>query len=129
MVSNTKKLSPFISANYSFKSQTDFPWSLHNILPFWSGAEHHDFHHMAFTNNFSTSFRWWDRIFGTDDKYLEYCARVKAAKKAMKNATKEQQHEIEQKLMAEVEAEGIKAEAEAEARGVLGGSKKTVKVQ
>jgi methylsterol monooxygenase len=28
----------------------DFPWSLHNILPFWSGAEHHDFHHMAFTN-------------------------------------------------------------------------------
>ena len=28
----------------------DFPWSLHNFLPFWSGAEHHDFHHMAFTN-------------------------------------------------------------------------------
>lgn len=82
---------------------------------------------MAFTNNFSTSFRWWDRIFGTDDKYREYCARVKAAKKAMKNATKEQLVAMEEKFMAEVEAEGIKAEAEAEARGVLGGSK--VKVQ
>lgn len=28
----------------------DFPWSLHHIFPLWSGADHHDFHHMAFTN-------------------------------------------------------------------------------
>jgi methylsterol monooxygenase len=96
----------------------DFPWSLHNIVPFWSGAEHHDFHHMAFTNNFSTSFRWWDRIFGTDDKYRAYRARVKAAKKAMKNASAEDIKNFEEKLMNEVEAEGIKAEAEAEARGI-----------
>ena len=74
---------------------------------------------MAFTNNFSTSFRWWDRIFGTDDKYRAYRAKVKA----MKNASKEERDAFEKKLMAEVEAEGIKAEAEAEARGVLGGSK------
>jgi len=105
---------------------TDFPWSLHNILPFWSGAEHHDFHHMAFTNNFSTSFRWWDRIFGTDDKYREYRTRVNAAKKAMKNSTKEQRIAMEQKLMDEVEAEGLKAEAEAEARGIIGGLKTKV---
>lgn len=82
---------------------------------------------MAFTNNFSTSFRWWDRIFGTDDKYLQYRARVKAAKAEMKNASKEQQLVLEQKLMAEVEAEGIRAEAAAEARGNLG--TKTIKVQ
>lgn len=81
---------------------------------------------MAFTNNFSTSFRWWDHIFGTDNKYREYRARVKTAKKAMKNATKEQQIIIEQKLMAEVEAEGIKAEAEAEAGGL---PPKVLKVQ
>ncbi|GLB37040.1 putative sterol desaturase family protein [Lyophyllum shimeji] len=104
----------------------DFPWSLQHILPFWSGAEHHDFHHMAFTNNFSTSFRWWDRICGTDDKYLEYRARVKAAKAAMKNATKEQQDAMERKLMAEVEAEGLRAEAEAEGSAPR---PKTVKVQ
>jgi methylsterol monooxygenase len=69
---------------------------------------------MAFTNNFSTSFRWWDRMLGTDDKYRAYRARVETAKKAMKNASKEQRDEMEQKLMAEVEAEGIRAEAEVE---------------
>jgi methylsterol monooxygenase len=78
---------------------------------------------MAFTNNFSTSFRWWDRIFGTDNKYLAYRARVDAAKNAMQNVSEEEQKEIEKKLMDEIEAEGIKAEAEAE------GSVKTVKVQ
>lgn len=25
----------------------DFPWSLNKIIPFWSGADHHDFHHMV----------------------------------------------------------------------------------
>jgi len=91
----------------------DFPWSLHNIIPFWSGAEHHDFHHMAFTNNYSTSFRWWDRIFGTDNKYREYRAKVKAQKDAMKKkgASAEEMHKWQQNLMDEVEAEGVRAEA------------------
>lgn len=78
---------------------------------------------MAFTNNYSTSFRWWDRIFGTDNKYREYRARVEASKKAMKNVSKEQRKELEQKLMDEVEAEGMRAEAAAEGRT------KTVKIQ
>lgn len=75
---------------------------------------------MAFTNNYSTSFRWWDWLCGTDTKYREYKKKVEAAKAAMKNATKEQQDAIERKLMDEVEKEGIKAEAEAEARGTFG---------
>lgn len=79
---------------------------------------------MAFTNNFSTSFRWWDRIFGTDTKYQEYRARVNAAKSSMKTASKEEQKAIEQRFLAEVEAEGIRAEAEAE-----GSVPKTVKTQ
>ncbi|KAK7048168.1 C-4 methylsterol oxidase [Favolaschia claudopus] len=90
----------------------DFPWSLQHWLPFWSGAEHHDFHHMAFTNNFSTSFRWWDRVLGTDDKYRAYRKRVQAAKAAKKNASKEELDQMEQKLMAEFEADGLRAEAE-----------------
>jgi len=98
----------------------DFPWSLHNIIPFWSGADHHDFHHMAFTNNFSTSFRWWDRICGTDNKFREYKKNVKAAKAAMKNATEEQKAALERRYMDEVEKEGIQAQAEAEARGTFG---------
>jgi methylsterol monooxygenase len=71
---------------------------------------------MAFTNNYSTSFRWWDRILGTDDKYLAYRKKVDAAKAAMKNASKEDKDEIERKMMAEVEAEGFRAEARAEGR-------------
>lgn len=47
----------------------DLPWSPHNFLPFWAGAEHHDFHHSAFVDCYSSSFRWNDIIFGTDQKY------------------------------------------------------------
>lgn len=65
---------------------------------------------MAFTNNYSTSFRWWDRIFGTDDKYREYMQKVRASKKAMKNMSKEEQLKEEQRLIDEVEKEGLKAE-------------------
>ncbi|PPQ68122.1 hypothetical protein CVT24_002948 [Panaeolus cyanescens] len=102
----------------------DFPWSLHNFVPFWSGAEHHDFHHMAFTNNFSTSFRWWDRIFGTDDKYRAYRKKVREAKKAMAGQSEEKKKEWEQALMRQIEKEGIEAEKEAEAKSLFGGSSK-----
>ena len=80
---------------------------------------------MAFTNNYSTSFRWWDRIFGTDDKYRAYRARIKAAKDAMKGASKEDLAALERKFLDEVEQEGIRAEAEAEGSHVP----KTLKVQ
>ena len=66
---------------------------------------------MAFTNNYSTSFRWWDFICGTDDKYRAYRAKRAAALKEMKNATTADKAALEHKLMAEVEAEGIIAEA------------------
>ncbi|PBL02770.1 hypothetical protein ARMGADRAFT_1023943 [Armillaria gallica] len=92
----------------------DFPWSLQHFLPFWAGAEHHDFHHMTFTNNFSSSFRWWDRIFGTDTNYIKVKARLRAAKYANKNATEEERLAYERKVMAQVEAEGLAAEAAVE---------------
>jgi len=47
----------------------DFPWSLHNILPFWGGSEFHDFHHMNFVGNYGSTFRIWDKICGTDAKF------------------------------------------------------------
>lgn len=87
----------------------DFPWSLQHILPFWSGADHHDFHHMAFTNNYSTSFRWLDYLFGTDDKYRTYKAKVKAAKAGAERVV------LEKKLLEETEKEGLFAEKKAEA--------------
>lgn len=85
----------------------DFPWSLHNIFPLWSGAEHHDYHHMAFTNNFATSFRYLDYIFGTDDKYRAYKARLKAAKASDRAG-------LEKQLIAEAAKEGLEAEQRAE---------------
>ncbi|KAI8086220.1 uncharacterized protein BX664DRAFT_335202 [Halteromyces radiatus] len=63
----------------------DFPWSLHNIVPFWAGAEHHDYHHQAFIGNYASSFRWWDYIFGTDKKYRAYRQRQKEERLKAKN--------------------------------------------
>ena len=91
----------------------DFPWSLQHIIPFWSGAEHHDFHHMAFVNNFSTSFRWWDRLLGTDDKYRVYRERMCAATKGLDAA---QRKAVEEKMVAEEEEAGFAAEKEVERR-------------
>lgn len=84
---------------------------------------------MAFTNNFSTSFRWWDRVLGTDDKYLAYRKRVDAAKAAMKNASKEDKEKMEQAMMKEIEAEGKIAEAEAEKGNTSKIERPKVKVQ
>lgn len=89
----------------------DFPWSLQHILPFWSGAEHHDFHHMAFVNNYSTSFRWWDRMLGTDTKYRAYRQRMRAATKGLDEAHRKA---VEEKLVAEEEEAGFAAEKEVE---------------
>ena len=72
---------------------------------------------MAFVNNYSTSFRWLDYIFGTDDKYRAYKKRVAAAKAQMKNASKEEQNAIEKKFLEETEREGEIAEAAAEKYG------------
>ncbi|KAB5588949.1 C-4 methylsterol oxidase [Ceratobasidium theobromae] len=84
-----------------------FPWSLNHIIPFWSGADHHDFHHMAFVNNFSTSFRWLDYMFGTDDKYRAYKKRLAAVAEKDRAA-------LEKKLLEEAEKEGVVAADEAE---------------
>ncbi|PAV14942.1 C4-methyl sterol oxidase [Pyrrhoderma noxium] len=92
----------------------DFPWSLQHILPFWSGADHHDFHHMAFVNNFSTSFRYLDFLFGTDDKYREH--KAKMAKMKAGATSQEERDAIELKINEEFEKAGLVAEAAAESK-------------
>lgn len=44
----------------------EFPWSLHHILPFWAGADHHDEHHHYFVGSYASSFRWWDKVLDTE---------------------------------------------------------------
>ena len=81
---------------------------------------------MAFVNNFSTSFRWCDRIFGTDNKYRAYRSRLDAAKKTGMSA--EEYERMENKLNEEAEREGMAAEAEAEKTG-FGGAWNAQKVK
>lgn len=68
---------------------------------------------MAFVNNFSTSFRWWDRILGTDDKYRAYRARMHAATKGLDAA---QRKAVEENMVAEEEEAGFAAEKAVERR-------------
>lgn len=79
---------------------------------------------MAFVNNYSTSFRWCDRVFGTDDKYREYRRRLAANKAAMKGKSKAEQEAAERRLIHEMEAEGERLEAIAE--GIIQGDKDKV---
>ena len=44
------------------------------------GAKFHDFHHMNFNGNYSSTFTWWDKIFGTDLQYNDYYQRLAEGK-------------------------------------------------
>jgi len=59
----------------------DFPWSGNHWIPFFGGAEFHDFHHMNFVGNYASTFRWWDYVFGTDNKYYQFKAKLAEEKK------------------------------------------------
>jgi methylsterol monooxygenase len=50
----------------------NFPWSPNRYVPLWGGAEFHDYHHMAFVGNYSSTFTLWDWVFGTDRKYYSW---------------------------------------------------------
>ncbi|XP_064644357.1 methylsterol monooxygenase 1-like [Lineus longissimus] len=61
----------------------DIPYlNIFHLIPFYGGAKFHDFHHMNFNGNYSSTFTWWDKIFGTDAQYKEY--QKKQAEKAQK---------------------------------------------
>ncbi|TKY55391.1 Methylsterol monooxygenase 1-1 [Spatholobus suberectus] len=47
----------------------DFPWSLTKYIPFYGGAEYHDYHHYVgrqSQSNFASVFTYCDYIYGTD---------------------------------------------------------------
>jgi len=46
-----------------------------------AGAEYHDYHHMAFTGNYASTFTLWDWVFGTDTKYREHRKQLERQKK------------------------------------------------
>ena len=71
---------------------------------------------MAFMDNFSSSFRYLDFIFGTDERYKAHKAKLRKMRDAAKQrgASEKDFAEIEQRLNEESEAIGTAAEAEAE---------------
>jgi len=58
----------------------DFPWSVNRFIPFWGGAEFHDYHHMAFVGNYASTFTYCDRLFGTDQKYYAWKNKANSLK-------------------------------------------------
>lgn len=102
----------------------DFPWSLAHWFPLWGGADHHDFHHMAFVNNYASSFRYLDFLFGTDKKYRAHKEKLRKARDAMKGASKAEIESMTQKFMNDAADEGLRAEKVIEGLGpkFVGGS-------
>ncbi|XP_023539250.1 methylsterol monooxygenase 1-2-like [Cucurbita pepo subsp. pepo] len=50
----------------------DFPWSVTKLIPFYGGADHHDYHHYVggqSHSNFASVFTYCDYIYGTDKGY------------------------------------------------------------
>lgn len=47
----------------------DFPWSLNRWFPLYGGADFHDHHHRIHSGNYSSTFIWADKLFGTDRAY------------------------------------------------------------
>ncbi|XP_031395963.1 methylsterol monooxygenase 1-2-like [Punica granatum] len=53
----------------------DLPWSPTKYIPFYGGADHHDYHHYVggqSHNNFASVFTYCDFLYGTDKGYRHY---------------------------------------------------------
>jgi methylsterol monooxygenase len=62
---------------------------------------------MAFMNNYSTLFRWWDRLLGMDNKYWAYHSWICTATKGLDDV---QCKAIEEKMVLEKEEAGFATE-------------------
>ncbi|CAD7682548.1 unnamed protein product [Nyctereutes procyonoides] len=65
------------------RRQTAAPPRDPNLISFYAGSQHHDFHHMNFIGNYASTFTWWDRIFGTDSQFTAYNEKMKKIEKKM----------------------------------------------
>ncbi|XP_014667528.1 PREDICTED: methylsterol monooxygenase 1-like isoform X2 [Priapulus caudatus] len=56
----------------------DIPWlNPMHLIPGYAGSRAHDFHHQNFVGNYSSTFVYWDKLFGTDKQYKDYYAQLK----------------------------------------------------
>jgi sterol desaturase/sphingolipid hydroxylase (fatty acid hydroxylase superfamily) len=61
----------------------DVPWNPTNLIPFWGGAVHHDFHHKTFAGPYSSVFTWCDWMFGTDKLFRAQQAKLRGGKESI----------------------------------------------
>jgi len=62
----------------------DFPWSMNRWFPLYGGADFHDHHHRIHSGNYSSTFIWVDKLFGTDNAYQIWKASQRMRKKEAK---------------------------------------------
>jgi methylsterol monooxygenase len=60
----------------------DVPWNPTNLIPFWGGAVHHDFHHKTFEGPYSSVFTWCDWMFGTDKEFRAHQKKLRSGKES-----------------------------------------------
>ncbi|XP_076918262.1 methylsterol monooxygenase 1-2-like [Bidens hawaiensis] len=66
----------------------DFPWTLTKYIPFYGGADYHDYHHYVggqSQSNFASVFTYCDYIYGTDKGYRYQKRLLQQLKGDLKN--------------------------------------------
>ncbi|KAG2282557.1 hypothetical protein Bca52824_053777 [Brassica carinata] len=69
----------------------DFPWSPTKYIPFYGGAEYHDYHHYVggqSQSNFASVFTYCDYIYGTDKGYRFQKKLLEQIKESSKKSNK-----------------------------------------
>lgn len=74
-----------VSESADGHSGYDFPWSPYRWLPFTNDAAYHDFHHLHNMGNYSSVFKTWDAIFGTNKAYYKYLEEEKLKEEGKKD--------------------------------------------
>ena len=49
----------------------EFSWSMFSAIPFMNDSAYHNFHHLKNIGNYTSFFRLWDTLFGTNRYYYE----------------------------------------------------------
>lgn len=49
----------------------EFPWSMTFIMPYSTDSAYHNFHHLKNVGNYSSFFKFWDTMFGTNSYYYK----------------------------------------------------------
>ncbi|EFJ30871.1 hypothetical protein SELMODRAFT_170047 [Selaginella moellendorffii] len=68
----------------------DFPWSFTKFIPFYGGAEYHDYHHFVggkSQSNFASVFTYCDYLYGTDKGYRYQKSLMKITKNKLGEET------------------------------------------